>query len=648
MGIQFGHWNFDGNPVPEAYLDRVEAILAPYVLDEALQRATSKNCALLSGSLLTPGTPAKKTSPQMNTNGLITWDGRLDNSNQLRDELRDFADVDPADESVVSAALCRWEQKTFSKLVGDWALATWNPEERHVLLAKDFLGARQLYYSVDHRHASWCTVLDPLVLLRGQSIQLEEEYLAGWMSQFPAPQLTPYAGIHAVPPGCYVEIHPHKQLVHRYWNFNPGNRIRYRSDPEYESHFRSVFSEAVRRRLRSNSPVLAELSGGMDSTSVVCMADQLIREGKTDVPSLETLSYFDDNQPNWNERPYFTIVERLRGKTGSHIDVSSSHIFDFAFGDHRFPATPGHASLGMEPGEQFRNCLRKNNHRVLLSGIGGDEVAGGVPTPTPELADLAAEMRFARLFAQLKAWAIHKRKPVFHLVAETISGFLPQDMFPSAPKPGVASWLRPEFVRRNRAALLGYPTRLKLLGALPSFQENLIALDALRRQVASWPTPGEPYFEKTYPYLDRDFLEFIYAVPRDQLARPGERRSLMRRALNGIVPPEILHRKRKAFLSRVPIPRPADGDGLVTPSNATMTVCSLNFVDPNALADVLRLAREGREFPMLALKRTLLIEKWRRELRRWNVFDGANLPPAVDANCRSLATQESRAVTLHP
>src|SRR6266702_6630587 len=82
-----------------------------------------------------------------------------------------------------------------------------------------------------------------------------------------------------------------------------------------------VFAKAVQRSLRSDRPVLAELSGGRDSTSIVCMADSIIARGTAETPRLDTLSMYDDSEPNWNERPYFTKVEEKRGRTGWHIDV---------------------------------------------------------------------------------------------------------------------------------------------------------------------------------------------------------------------------------------------------------------------------------------------------------------------------------------
>src|SRR6202044_2689500 len=103
------------------------------------------------------------------------------------------------------------------------------------------------------------------------------------------------------------------QTVTKYWDFDPAKKIRYRTDVEYEEHFRALFTESVRRRLRSDAPVLAELSGGMDSSSFECVADTIIAAGAADTPRIDTLSYYNDSEPHWDERSYFTKVEEKRG-----------------------------------------------------------------------------------------------------------------------------------------------------------------------------------------------------------------------------------------------------------------------------------------------------------------------------------------------
>src|SRR5581483_664700 len=105
----------------------------------------------------------------------------------------------------------------------------------------------------------------PLVHLFGTSLTIDDEYTAGYLTLCPTAHCTPYREIQAVSPGCFVTIHDGRVSTHRYWAFHPRQAIAYKTDTEYEDHFRSVFRQAVRRRLRSDTPVLAELSGGLDS-----------------------------------------------------------------------------------------------------------------------------------------------------------------------------------------------------------------------------------------------------------------------------------------------------------------------------------------------------------------------------------------------
>jgi len=246
-----------------------------------------------------------------------------------------------------------------------------------------------------------------------------------------------------------VLIRAGKQTVSKHWDFDPSKKIRYRADGEYEEHFRAVFAEAVRRRLRSDSPILAELSGGMDSSSIVCIADTIIAGGAAETPRLDTVSYYDDSEPNWNERPYFTKVEEKRGRTGCHIDFSSHGRAKIDSDNGRLAVTPG---SGSRADERLIARMTPQGNRVVLSGVGGDEVMGGVPTPTPELEDLLARGQFRTLAHQLQVWALNKRKPWFYLLFEAARGFFPSAVVGVPKHKRPASWLNTAFVKRNRVA----------------------------------------------------------------------------------------------------------------------------------------------------------------------------------------------------
>jgi asparagine synthase (glutamine-hydrolysing) len=624
MSVQCGRWNWDGKPVDQTYLAKVKPILALYGPDDEGAYAMT-NLSILYRAFHTTKESRRETQPHITQSGIvITWDGRLDNRAELIRHLRGTLTISATDVSIVSAAYDEWGANCFSKLVGDWALSIWDTNSRSLILAKDPIGTRHLYYSIDNGQVTWSTILEPLVLFANKSFALCEEYIAGWFSTFPATHLTPYIGIQSVPPSSSVLIRNGQQTVAKYWDFDPSKQIRYRTDAEYEEHFRAVFAEAIRPRLRADSPILAELSGGMDSSSIVCMADILIARGAAETPRLDTLSYYDDSEPNWNERPYFTKVEEKRGRTGTHIDMGKQEPFKFEFDLDHFATTPGHGSRRpSEASRQIAACIASQGNRVVLSGIGGDEFTGGVPTPVPELEDLLARCHFRTLAHQLKLWALNKRKPWFYLLFDAAREFFPPALVGLPKRKRPASWLSPVFVKRNRPALAGYEDRTKIFGPLPSFQGNVGTVDVLRRQLACSDLSSDLPQEKRYPYLDRGLLEFVSAIPREQLVRPGQRRSLMRRALVGIVPNELLNRKRKAFVTRGPrLGIAADWPHLLELSQH-MLMSFLGITDSTRFAEALQKTRQGADVPIVPLMRTLDLELWLRSLAVSHVLGDA-------------------------
>src|SRR4029077_376508 len=140
--------------------------------------------------------------------------------------------------------------------------------------------------------------------LVGVELEINDEYIADLLTRLPEPSQTPYKNVHAVPPGHAVTVSNGQLRIRRFWGLDPNREIRYKTDPEYEEHFGHLFREAVRCRLRVDGPVWAELSGGLDSSSIVCMADQIIKSGETQASGLETVSFVYDEASKSDERKY--------------------------------------------------------------------------------------------------------------------------------------------------------------------------------------------------------------------------------------------------------------------------------------------------------------------------------------------------------
>jgi asparagine synthase (glutamine-hydrolysing) len=619
MSVQFGRWNFENRAVDPEFLSKAAKLTMRYHGEE--QRFCS--CGPLA-MFFQPFQMTKESAQErqpLNPSGLaLTWDGRLDN----REELIRLLHLDVChartDAEIVLAAYMKWQAGCFTRLIGDWAVAIWDQGKNTLLLSKDFAGTRHLFYVLEARCITWSTVLDPLVFLAGRTFEINEEYIAGYLSTYPPTHLTPYAGINAVPAGAYLEVSKNGAQMHVYWNFDPAQHIRYRTDAEYEEHFRSLLALSVRRRLRSSFPVLAELSGGMDSTSIVCMADTVIAAGQAETPRLDTISYFDENEPNWNERPYFSLVEKQRGREGYHIDLGGCEGAFDVLEEGPFCPLPGFDRLQWNRLQEFSRYLISTGSRVLLSGVGGDEFLGGVPLPNPELQDLLARLHWLRFVRQLSKWSLQKRQPWTHLSFAAIEEFLPQAIRKLYKHTPAAPWLSRGFLR-SHAHIFSADTAAKMLvGPLPSFQSNVATLDHVRRQLHVSHLNTVANQRVSYPFLDRDLLTFLFAIPREQLLRPHQRRSLMRRALVKIVPQEILQRRRKAYIARQPLTMIQSSFPKLERLLKAAVLSFPGRLDGEVLSNTLHRAKHGQIEQLIPLLGLLKLELWLQSLVSRNLL----------------------------
>lgn len=628
MSVQYGRWNFVGQSLAPDYIEKVSAAIAPYGPDS--NELYSKNgIEILYRAFHTTKESHREKQPYISpSEAVITWDGRLDNRTELINELRDSATLDSTDVAIIGAAYEKWGTNCLEKLIGDWAVSIWNPRDRSLVLARDFLGARNLYYTIDENQVTWSTLLDPLVLFSRKPFPVCEEYVASWLATaFPAIHLTPYVGIHSVLPSSFVLLRAGRVSVSKYWDFDGARKIRYRSDGEYEEHFRSVFAQGVQQRLRSDRPVLAELSGGMDSASIVCMADLAFGRGKAECPRLDTISWYDDSydhiEPDTNELHWITKVEEKRGRVGYHInsgeirlrEINSPNRLGSEFENDCFAASPTLTARRTEHFKQYAEYLRSRGLRVTLSGLGGEMATGGnIPTPAPELRNLLARGRFLMLGRRLKTWALKMRRPQLLLLWEAIRAFVPLSLIRGFPPAHPASWLQPAFARRNSAALCHHPSRIKLLGPLPSFQDLLEALKGERKLMTYIAPQPKLMYEIRLPYLDRSLLEFMYSIPWEQIVRAGQRRSLMKRALIGILPNELLTRRRKTFVPQKSEERILTDWRRFAEVGQHMVSSSLGFTDSNRLFEALQTVQSSGDVVCEGLKRTLVLEFWLRHL----------------------------------
>ena len=487
--------------------------------------------------------------PTVNVHGnLLSLDGRIDNYAELS-EMLDLPHSGVSDSEIILAAFERWGENTFGRLTGDWALALWARHDRSLYLARDHAGTRSLYYQVRKDDLLWSSALETLVTAFTSS-GLCEEFVIRYLTCIPTGVLTPYAEVRAVPQGHYLASRAGSISLHRHWERSEAGPLVFKSDAEYEERFYALFQQAVERRTGNGSPVLAQLSGGMDSTAIVCMSDALRTGAGMRQPALiNTISFFDSSEPNWNERPYVSLVEARRGKSGIHVDLSPKDAeFRWEVSNTDYPTVWPEDSQGIASQPEA-----DNGFRVVLSGLGGDELLGGIPTPLPELSDLLHNRHFVLLIGRAIAWCEADRMALIHRLRDVVAYDRSLYAKEVIPQLDIPPWMSPQSMRALDLSDEAYLTWTQRKAMSPSAISLWRAWWSLLESLPKHRTSDRQRTEYRFPYLDKDLVAFLSRVPREQLVRPRRRRSLMRRALRNIMPIEILERKRKAFTIRRPV-----------------------------------------------------------------------------------------------
>ncbi|MGB8064993.1 MAG: asparagine synthase-related protein [Candidatus Sulfotelmatobacter sp.] len=626
MSVQAGIWNFDGRPVDRELLADISESLK-HLGPDGESCHVDGSVALLYRPFHTTGESRREKQPYISHRGsVLTWDGRLDNRDELIRELGSELEADPTDVAIVAAAFDHWESDCFRRIVGDWAVSIWKPDQHELLFGADYMAIRHIFYYLKKDRILWSTDLSSLVLLSNDKFHIDDNYVAGYFAHAPDAHLTPYLEIREAPPGQFVCVRNGRASVERFWRFSPTLRIRYKTDAEYEEHFRHVFRLSVQRRLRSDSPILAELSGGLDSSSIVCMADDILAREGAETPRLDTLSYYDKTEPSGDDCIHFPKIEQQRGRVGIHIDGSRLGTSPASLECTDFSPLPGALGFGQKLDTERADAVRSGGYRTVLSGIGGDEFMGGVPNPHAQLADLIVQFKFVKLTRQLMAWSLVKRQPGIQLLWQSAIDVLPPSLGQYFAKEAkIDPWIRKDFAKRTGLAIRQSEVDEHFGLWLPTRRSYIAGVLVMANNMAKLTAPVQAFEEARYPFLDQTLIEFLLSIPADQLLRPGERRSLMRRSLAGIVPQEILSRRTKQLGARTPVTiLEKSWDELQSIFQRSLS-SRLGYIHEAQLLKTICDARDGKSVSLVRVLWTISLEYWLRDLAARGLLD----PPAA-------------------
>ena len=552
---------------------------------------------------------------------MLTWNGRVDNRADLISQLDYYLPHPTAatvpDLNIVMAAYAKWKQECFVRLLGDFSLALWDAQLSVLYLARDIAGARPLRYYIDHTRIVWSTDTTALLGILNTPVEVDEEYIAEAMSLRPSSEITPFKNIKAIKPAHVLRITAQGTLsTKQYWTLDPRTEIRYGTDEEYDEHALFEMSEAVRCRLRADRPVFAELSGGLDSSSIVCLADRVIAEGGVQTPSVQTVSHVFDECPTSDERKFISLVETQRGITGHHVR-DEDHLLLAPLPEDLKIVSPNPIVLSYGFHSGVCAAMNSMHSRVLLCGLGGDQMFGGIGGAYPELADHLVSLKLIALHKSLRAWSRARKRSYLELLwKDAIVRLLPQRLQPRAARR--SNPLPPWYSR-------GFMTRMDLYGRSvgmsapkgfrkPSAKDQAAGFFSTVNNISSCWRNEQFGIDVTYPFVHRPLVEFLQAIPLDQLVRPGRNRVVMRRMLTGILPNEIAERRTKGNPTEAVFRAIARESERLRSVFENSRLCERGYIEKEPLLAALDRARHGYEWYSAFLVQTISLEFWLRGL----------------------------------
>ncbi|MCC6133350.1 MAG: hypothetical protein IT186_25750 [Acidobacteria bacterium] len=474
----------------------------------------------------------------------LVFDGRLDNREELLRTL-EIRDSSTSDAALVLHAYAKWGEGCFGRLLGPFALAIFDRRSQHLVLARDVMGDRTLYYRLLPRIALVASEECALLAHPDVGSNLNEETLAHYFAvNVPGDGSTFFKEISELLPAHVLVVSTRSARMRRYWAPDLDQRIWRQSDESYAEEFLSLLTESVRCCLRAVGPVGAELSGGMDSTAVAGLAAELLsrRGGEP----LRTFSWVFDELKECDERPWIgSMVERFR------LDAT------YVIADDAWPLRDLRiCSVGSN--QPWKNC--HEDVRQLLYGAAAQRgcrtlLTGGFADcfyigDEEWLTDLLRDGRLD-LMSQFVVQALR---------SEGISGLLAA---PGLRRLGRTVLRRPLEESSDLSGspwLTGYAR-----GLIRSSHEN-DPLAPRARRPGQYEAVHGPFtrlnaniaqhthshkVELRDPFLDRRLSDFMLGIPAYQLHRNGHSKFIQRNAMSRLLPRAI--RERTAVTSLRPL-----------------------------------------------------------------------------------------------
>ncbi len=489
----------------------------------------------------------------------VVFNGEIYNYRELRTELEQRGHVfrTRSDTEVIVHLFEEHGSQCVDFLRGMFGLAVWDNQTRSLFLARDRLGIKPLYYTLQGDTLIFGSEIKAVLRHPGVTAQLDHRALGQYLSlkYVPAPR-TMFEGILSLPPGHTLHARDGQCHIERYWNVSYATEgddrsEDQRSEDDCRQQLADLLRESVGLRLRSDVPFGAFLSGGVDSSTIVALMAEQMSE------PVKTFSVGFDGGGEADELPYARQVAERFGCEHHTLVVTASDFLrdaedvlwhlDQPIADQATVATHMVAKLA------------RRHVKMVLTGEGGDELFAGYARYQGE--------QFAKWFRPLPSWArrglrrVSRQLPGLRRAKIALNALTIRD---EAER--MANWF-PMFTDETRAQVLRPEHHLSAGDTADVFAEHLKDCDAVSSLDRMLYVDSKLWLadylllrgdkltmanslEARVPLLDHRLVEFAAGLPEHYKLRGKTRKYLLKQVAAELIPDDIIHRKKQGF----PIP----------------------------------------------------------------------------------------------
>lgn len=481
----------------------------------------------------------------------VMFSGRIDNRSSLSSALSGVTTNSKSDSllhdtDLAIKAFLKWGNHCATKFLGDFCFIIWDKKSRAIYCCRDQMGVKPFYYFQSAELFVFSTNLKFILALEEiQKIPNNERIADFLVCGSTENKATFYKNIYKLPPAHYMvaDKSNHQEIL--YWQPTPYD-LNCKNDKDYEEHFYSIFKESVASRSKDHDKVGSFLSGGLDSSSITCMAAGPLKDQHNN--TLNTYSAIFNHLPECDEQAFFTpIFDQHSIKANFLIcdEISASQAFDTISAHVVEPFDAPHIFM------QFNllTLAQKHNIKIMLDGHDGDSAVSYGFGMFPEL---AAKGKIASLLKELLHANSNNYKKAIRSVGILYGKMLQKNLFKITRHPHIyknQKILTSKLFRTTNTQERCNALQQILPHPLQSEQEQhfLKITQPFHSNALEFFDSISTYFNisNRYPFFDIRLINFCLSLPTNQKFRNGYPRDIVRRSLRDILPESIRTRRNK-------------------------------------------------------------------------------------------------------